>query len=161
MVTLSIETIGEERFVRGMNNYIELMKDFREPFEQIAQDFWRINERNFAAGGTPTAFRPAQNARYIAWKLKKVGHNKPMVLYGRLRDSLTGVHQADSQDTIRKIGKTSAEFGTRVPYARRHYYERNSKAVQLTEADKVRWGRIIQTWAYQKLKNEPGVSNVQ
>lgn len=156
MVVLSVESIGEERFVRGMNRYVQEMKDFREVFLQIQQDFYEINERNFARNGYPVKFTPAQNERYIAWKRSRVGHNIPLVLYGRLRNSATGKNQADAQDTVVDIRRTSAEFATRVPYALHHYYDRNSKAVQLTKEDKTRWARMFQTWAYQKWREEIG-----
>ena len=146
MVVIRIESIGEEKFVRGLNRYVAQMKDFSEVFKQIQEDFWEINARNFKSAGSPEPFRVATSPRYVEWKRRKVGHNKPLILFGTLRDSLTG----KKKETISDINKTNATFGTTVPYANYHYYARDSKAVQLTEADKVRWARMIQVWAYKK-----------
>lgn len=156
MVVLTIDTVGDERFVRGLNRYVADMKDFREVFEDIVQDFWKVEKKNFDSGGTPKPFPKAQNAAYIKWKMRKVGHNKRMILFGRLRGSLTGENQKELQDTVKRIGRTSAEFGTRVPYADYHRRVRGAKIVQLTEEDKIRWGRMIQRWAFRKLQEDIG-----
>ncbi len=148
MVVIKIDSIGDEQFVRGMNRYVAQMRDFREVFREIQQDFYKINEKNFAEKGSPISFTVASNPRYVAWKKKRVGHNRPMILFDTLRKSLTG----QTANTEIKINKKDAVFGTNVPYANYHYYVRNSKAVQLTREDKDRWAKMIHRWAYKKWK---------
>ena len=150
MVIIDIESIGDERFVRGMNRYVAEMRDFREVFKEILEDFQEINKKNFAASGTPISFTPAMSPAYVEWKRGKVGHNIPMVLYGTLKNSLTG----KTEESVADVGKTQAFFSTEVPYANRHYYERNSRAVQLTGSHKANWARMIQVWAYKKWKEK-------
>ncbi len=126
------------------------MRDFREVFAQILDDFREINKKNFDVAGDPIPFTPASSPAYVEWKRLKVGHNKPMILFGRLKDSLT----KKNEDSVADVGKTQAFFSTEVPYANRHYYERNSRAVQLTPAIKANWARMIQVWAYRKWTEE-------
>ncbi len=160
MVVISIEMVGEERFIRGMNSYVQAVSDFREVFARIAEDFYQIEERNFSRQGYPAGFQELSYA-YDLWKSEHYPGTPIMQLTGRLKDSLTGENQEASQDTIREIHPQEAEFGTLVPYAHRHQMGTGGmpqrKVVQLTEEDKVRWGRIIQGWAYELLRGRPSV----
>ena len=159
MVTIAIETVGEERFIRGFNRYVADMEDFSEVFEVLGKDFWKLEEKIFDAEGTPDAFAPL-SPRYKKWKDEHFPGRRIMELRGRLRGALTGTHQAASQDTIKKIGKKAAEYGAKVPYIHRHQMGTGGmparKVVQLTEQDKTRWARIIQRWSFEKLQARVG-----
>lgn len=151
MVTIQIETIGDERFVRGFNRFLDEIKDFSPVFELLWDDFTEINKKNFDRQGTPERWKPLSED-YAAWKAK-VRPGRPILVFdGNLRASLTGL----SPDTIKKIGKTEAEFGTTLPYA--PYHQRGSgrlprrKPVQIAEPDKMRWSKIIHRWAYETLE---------
>jgi len=160
MVVIRIDTVGEERFVRGFNSYVNFMKDFRPVFEKIAEWFWDEEEKIFQKQGNPEPFRKLSDV-YAAWKQKYYRGKPIMQLRGRLIASLTGRNQADAQDTVKKIDKTEAEFGTRVPYAHRHqmgtFGMPKRKIVQLTEARKRTIGRMIHQWAYEQLKEGAGL----
>jgi len=147
MVRISIETIGDERFVRGFNRYVEDMKDFREIFEDISKFLFETSEQIFERQGDPEAFAPL-SPKYREWKERHYPGRPILVLRGPLKASLT----KGSADTIKKIGKKAMEWGTRVPYAHRQY-KAGRKAIQLTEARKRTIGRMIHQWAYDTAEN--------
>jgi phage gpG-like protein len=153
-VTLEIETIGDERFVRGFNRYAEQVKDWRPAFEDIYQSFTEITRRNFASEGRPESWA-ALSPGYAKWKAKHYPGKPIMQRTRRLIRSLTGVGQASAQDTIKDIKPLSAEFGTMVPYATYHQQGRGvprRKVVQLTEGNRRFWARIIHEWAYRETR---------
>jgi len=144
LVVISIDTVGTERFVRGFNRGIDRVTDLRPVFEEIRDDFYKVEERNFKRGGYPqkhTALSPA----YAAWKAKRAPGKPIMTLTGRLADSMTG--GGSRRDTIDKRRKKYAEFGSKVPYAHRHQMGTlgmpQRRFVQLTEAVKRRWSKLI------------------
>lgn len=150
-VTLEIETLGDERFVRGFNRYVARMKDFTPIFEELLEDFREIEEKNFASQGTPKAFAPL-STKYKAWKERHYPGRPIMELRGVLKASLVG----RSPDSVINIDRKSAEYGTSVKYAHRHqkgtYGMPVRKIVQLTESDKTRWARKIHQWSYEELQ---------
>lgn len=152
-VTLEIETLGTERFVRGFNRYVAQMKDFTPIFEEILEDFRRREEEIFAGEGVPKSFAPLSPA-YAAWKEMNYPGQPIMQLRGPLKASLIG--KADG--TVLKIAPLEAEFGTSVPYAHRHQMGTGGmpkrEVVQLTEEDKTRWARMIHEWSYRQLQRE-------
>ena len=161
MVTISIETIGEERFIRGFNRIEKEMGDMRPVFEEISHDFYRIEKFLFSRQGFPKPFVPPKmNEKYLKWKRKHFPGRKNMQLTGRLRLSLVDPDRAKAGDVVKKIGRKSAEFGTEVPYAHRHQMGTRGMPkrmiVQLTNDHKIRWGRMIHTWALDIIKKEVG-----
>jgi len=159
MVVVSIETIGEERFIRGFNRIKKQIVDMRPVFEKIATYFWAREKQIFAREGDPEGFKPL-SAAYKAWKQKHFPGRKIMQLTERLRNSLIGEKQAVAQDTIKIVKKKSAEFGTQVPYTHRHqmgtFGMPQRKIVQLTEKDKMWWAKTIHEWAYKTVLKEVG-----
>lgn len=151
MVQLSIQTIGEQKFVRGMDRYVSLVKDFRPVFGEIGEWFFEDAEDNFRAGGKPEPFAELSPA-YKRWKAKHYPGKPILRLRDRLYDSLTGANQAGSGDTVRKVQRKRAEFGTRVPYANRQF-KAGRKAVQFTEPKKREVVKMIQKWAFELMKD--------
>ena len=153
MVTVTIETLGAERFVRAFNRIASDMTDFREPFADIYDNFCGIEERSFKAQGLPDRWVPL-SPRYAAWKRKHYPGKKILERTGALKAAMTG----SGPGAVRVIGHRSAEFGTDIPYARYHQsgtrYMPRRKVVQLTDAMKVGWGRIIHQWAVATMKRE-------
>jgi phage gpG-like protein len=157
-VQLDIETVGDERFVRGFNRYVSMMKDFRPVFDDIREDFQAIEKRVFRAQGTPESFAPLSE-KYKKWKDRHYPGKPIMQLRGYLVGAMTG----DTADTINRQRKKEAEFGTTLPYAHRHQMGTlgmpQRKFVQITAKDKTRWARMIQTWSYKQLREAvPGVA---
>lgn len=161
MVTVTIETIGEERFIRGFNRIPKEMADMRPVFQDISLDFYRREKQIFAREGDPKPFVPPKlNEKYLAWKKKHYPGRKVMQLTGRLRRSLVDPDRASAGDVVKTIRKKWAEFGSTVPYAHRHQMGTvgmpKRMIVQLTEKDKIRWGRMIHEWAYQNVLRNVG-----
>jgi phage gpG-like protein len=150
MVIVKIETIGAERFSRGIIRWGIDCKDLRPAFNQIATDFYKMNNANFNAQGKPKKFAKLSK-KYKAWKALHYPGRPILVLTGRLKRSLTGYGQSESQDTIRDIKYLSAELGTKVPYAEKQYYA-GRKGVQLTDQRREKWAKIIQQYVIGKYK---------
>ncbi len=159
MVTISIETIGEERFIRGFSRIVEDMDDMRPAFQDVSEDFYRREKQIFDRQGDPVAFK-SLSAAYKKWKTLHFPGRKIMQLTGRLRLSLVDPDRAKAGDVVKKISKRSAEFGSQVPYAHRHQMGTGGMPkrmiVQLTNKDKIRWGRIIHEWAIKVVKRNVG-----
>ncbi len=150
MVTISIETIGEERFIRGFNRITKEMPDMRPAFQDISEDFYQREKQIFARQGDPAPFKSLSTA-YAKWKAIHAPGAKIMQLSGRLKLSLVDPDRAKAGDVVKKMRKRSAEFGSQVPYVHRHQMGTGGMpkrmVVQLTNQDKIRWGRIIHEWA--------------
>lgn len=154
MVVIEIQTLGEERLIRGFNRFLEDVKDIRPALYEIQKDFYAMNERNFSAQGKPVPFPPL-SPRYAEWKSKHFPGKPIMRATDKLFNSLTGVNQEDAQDTIADVKKMSARFGTRVGYALRHqlgYDMPMRKIVQLEEESKRRWTHIIHRYAQKSAR---------
>tara|TARA_Y100000310_G_scaffold269827_1_gene283307 strand:- start:22145 stop:22621 length:477 start_codon:yes stop_codon:yes gene_type:complete len=147
MVTIQIDTIGDEKFIRGFNRYVAEMKDFSEVFEDISKYLFSTSAKIFKAQGDPIPFAPL-SPKYKEWKARHFPGRPILVLRGPLKESLT----AGSSDTIKNIGKLSMEWGTRVVYARRQH-RAGRKPIQLTEPRKRVIARMIHQWAYDKATN--------
>ncbi|MCC6131042.1 MAG: phage virion morphogenesis protein [Acidobacteria bacterium] len=155
MVVISIRTLGGERFVRGFNRFAEEMKDLREPFGVIAQDYAEIAERNFTAEGSPVKWAPL-SPRYARRKAR-LRPGRPILQFdGTLYASLRGVADGSGPGTVRQIYPRRAELGTIVPHA--IYHQKGTRFMparepeQLTERDKERWARILHEWVIKGLE---------
>ncbi len=158
MVKVSIETVGEERFIRGFNRIPPQMADMRPVFREIAYDFGRIERYIFSRQGYPEPFKPL-SASYAKWKAKSQYAGKPiMQLKGDLRRSLINMGGPKIPGMVKIIGQKSAEFGSELPYAHRHQMGTagmpQRKIVHLTEGHKIRWGRLMHNWALKIINKE-------
>ncbi len=160
MVKVSIETIGEERFIRGFNRIPPEMADMRSAFRLVAFDFGGIEKFSFSREGYPKPFVPPKmNEKYLEWKRKHYPGQKNMRLKGDLRKSLINMGpKGEIEGRVQIIGKKSAEFGSDIAYAHRHQMGTmgmpKRMIVQLTERHKIRWGRIFHQWALKVIKKE-------
>ncbi len=152
MVKISIETIGEERFIRGFNRIPIEIADMSPIFQDISLDFYRREKRIFARQGDPAPFDELTNEAYKKWKARTHPGKKIMQLTGRLRLSLVDPDRASAGDVVKRITKQSAEFGTVVPYANGNQMGRGGllkrMIVQWPHADKLRGGRRIHRWRW-------------
>lgn len=148
-MVITIETLGDERFVRGFNRIPDDVKDLSVPFAEIYRDFTLVNHRNFLAQGYPLHWVPL-SPQYAAWKQKHFPGLPILVRSGEMRDSLASTGAGMGPGAIREIHARDAWFGTSVRYARFHQTGTRRmprrKPVQLADEDKVRWGRIIHRW---------------
>jgi phage gpG-like protein len=161
MVEFSISTVGQERFVRGFNRYVEDIHDFSEVFEMLYKDFQTIEKEQFDSEGGRSEKWKALSPSYAVWKVRHHPGKPILVLSGALRRSLTegSGETGNAIKIIDGVGK-KASFGTLNRLAEYHQNGMGRlpvrKVVDLKEEDKIRWGRTIQTWAYQKLNTQMG-----
>ena len=148
VVKIEIHTLGEEKFVRGFNRYVEDMKDFSEVFEDISKYLFELSGQIFQAQGDPEAFA-SLSPKYRKWNERHFPGRPILVLRGPLKASLT----EGSADTIKRIQPKAMEWGTKSPYAHRQY-KAGRKPIQLTEGRKRAIGRMIHEWAYQKAQRD-------
>jgi phage gpG-like protein len=155
LVVITIETLGDERFIRAFNRVGEEVKDFSEPFETIYQDFAALEERRFLAQGWPPAHWAPLSPEYAAWKQRHFPGRPILVLSGRMRAAFGNV-DGSSFDALKEIFETHATFGTVLPYPIYHQTGTSKmparRPVHLEEEDKRRWALIIQRWAIAKLR---------
>lgn len=144
MVVIKIETIGDERLVRGFNRYVEHISDFRPAFEQIEKEFLNFNKVNFEHEGTPEKFKPL-SPKYKAWKEKNFPGRPILVLTGKLKKALTEKEDGYYRDVRPK--RAVFALRNKIKYGYVQYYA-GRKAVQLTNEIKERFSRIIQEYAY-------------
>jgi phage gpG-like protein len=153
MVELRIETIGAERFVRAFNRIGEDVKDFREPFNLIADDFAGIEKRSFREQGWPSGWAPLTR-RYAEWKAVHYPGRKILERTGALAESMAG----QGAFAVRDVRERQATFGTSLRYAIFHQLGTRRmvarKVVQLSDDMKVGWGRIVHKWAVDLMKRE-------
>lgn len=145
MVTVGIQTIGEQRFIRGFSRVSIDIKDMKEPFGIIYEDFKIREQRIFKAQGKPEAWESLSDI-YGMWKAINHPGLPIMVLTGALKKALT----KGEGTAIKDIKKQSARFGTSLPYAHRHQEGIDMpqrKIIQLTEIIKKAWSKIIHRWA--------------
>lgn len=92
--------------------------DFGAVFRWTFQALQRSHMLNFATQGTTSGspWKPL-DPQYASWKLENYGAHGILVREGDLRSSLT---MNSSRGAVREIGKTSATFGTEMPYAKFH-----------------------------------------
>lgn len=92
--------------------------DFGPVFRWVFQSLQRAHMMNFAAQGSMDGapWKPL-DPQYASWKLENYGAQGILVADGTLRSSLS---LSNSRGAIREIGKTSATFGSKIPYASFH-----------------------------------------
>lgn len=149
MVILTIESLGEERFIRGFSRISSEIKDFSVPFKLILEDFRNMESGLLASEGTSEGearFKPLSE-RYRKWKEQHFPGRRIMFLTGKTTAALTG----KAEGTVEKINRTSAEFGVELPWTHRHQMGTHGmprrRIVQLSDKRKFRWTRIFARWA--------------
>ncbi len=153
MVNLHIETLGNERIIRGFNRFTEYMKDLRVPFKRMLKHFYQIEEENFKVEGKPKTFTPLKE-KYRDWKSRHYPGKTIMRLKDNLYKALTGKTGFDSSlmKQVKKIGRSNAEFGVICSYAEKHQKEGSRMVVQLTNDMKVTWTKWVHKHANAKYK---------
>lgn len=91
-------------------------EDFKSVFRWARREIQRANMENFASQGA-VAGKPwlPLDDEYARWKLANHGPLPILIVSGSLRDSLTRLRGRPNE-----IDKTTAVFGTAIPYAGYH-----------------------------------------
>lgn len=141
---ITIEILGDTVLDRELLRFTERLGDLTPAFEAIADDFLAIEERQFASEGGGN-WRPLA-ASTLERKARLGLDHRILHATHRLRNSLT---QKGNAEAIRRITADEALLGTSVPYAFFHQQGAGvprRRPVELSEADKRRWVRSIQSW---------------
>lgn len=160
MVTISIDTIGAEKFERGFNRYVTEIQDFSEVYEELYMDFTSLEMQQFDTEGSRAGAKwQALSPNYARWKRRHHPGRPLLVLSGQMKEALTQAGARGAEKTIRGREKY-ARFGIKPDYdvsriAGYHQFGTRRmpkrQVVDLTEQDKNRWAKSIQSWAYAKL----------
>lgn len=142
---LSFTFYGEAQLERTLERY-EAAGDMTEAWEAIADDFARIERRQFATEGRYASggWSPL-SPRYAQWKARHYPGKPILEREGDLMTSLT-----QRPFGIEVITPTDLWMGSDVDYGRHH--QRGSgrlprrRPVELTETDRRRWVKIVQTF---------------
>lgn len=154
MLTVTFTILGDVVLARALSRFGEGVRDFRPVWEQIRNDFVRIEGEQFdsegSRGGEPWA---PLSPTYAAWKARHFPGQPIMRLTMELWSQLavgTGLF-VDSGPMQLRMYPTLARAGihqqgspmTNLP-ARR--------LVALTEEDKMGWMKMIQNFVYDKAR---------
>lgn len=93
-------------------------RDFRPVFRWVMQELQKAHRDNFRTQGASSGFPWSPlDPQYASWKLENYGAKGILVRSGDLQRSLT---MNSGRGAVRDIGSRTAEFGTRLPYAKFH-----------------------------------------
>ncbi len=153
MFTFTVSVSGEEQLARGFSRFGEAVSDYSPVWRELADDFLKVERDQFVSEGrSGSGGWVPLSPGYAAWKAKHTPGRPLLVQSGKLRQSLT----EHGGEHIEEIRKDSLRLGTGVPYAiyhqagTRHMPAR--KLVELSEADKTRWTKKIQSFIVQEAK---------
>jgi len=93
-------------------------QDFRPVFRWVMQELQKAHRQNFRSQGASSGFPWSPlDPQYASWKLENYGAKGILVREGDLENSLT---MNSGRGAVRDVGLRTAEFGTRIPYAKFH-----------------------------------------
>jgi phage gpG-like protein len=132
---------GIETFNRVFNRIDEFISDFRSVWPLVAQEFYQIEEEQFAsegAAGLSGKWAPL-SAPYKRWKEIHFPGQPILKLSNAMYESLTS---PDAPDSIFLPEPEQLTIGTKVPYGRRH--QRTRPVISMNEEQKRRIQKAIQ-----------------
>jgi len=155
MLVVTFTMLGDVVLARGISRYGDAVRDFSPVWEQIREDFHRIEGEQFdtegARSGSPWA---PLSPTYAAWKQKHFPGKQVLQLTGMMWGQFgVGVGM---MTTVEPMKLTMEPSG--VPYAGIHQQGSPStnlprrRVVDLTEEDKMGWMKMIHNYVYDKAK---------
>ncbi len=151
LVKIRCEVANEVQLSRAFETGIAEFLDLRKPFSMMADEFFESMANVFSAEG---AFEERSrwqelSPAYAKWKARHFPGRKILERTGRMKRSLT---TKGGPDNVLEITPKSLSVGTRVPYAMYHQKGTSRmpmrKIIELTNAQKRRWVRIMHTYMY-------------
>ncbi len=115
--SVDVDVTGAKETITYLQEMKIRMDDHRVPFAGAREILSAANAENFASNGLPTGGWAPLDAEYAAWKSVNFPGATPLVQDGQLFRSLVALSGG-----VNFIGKTTAEFGTNVKYAKFHQY---------------------------------------
>lgn len=147
-IKIKVEVPGTRNFVRRFDHIEHIPDDWRQPFEQMAEDFWEQNKETFEAEGP--GWRPL-SPRYAKWKEKAYPGKPILVRTGALKASLTS---GFARHSIFEVYPTRMEIGTSIPYAMYHQtgslkvvdHPPKRSPVEITYGLRKTWNKRLENW---------------
>lgn len=116
-VSVKIDVDGAKETIAYLQGIKIRMDDHRVPFAGARQILAAANSANFSSNGLPVGGWAPLDSEYAAWKATRFPGAPPLVQGGQLFKSLVSLTGG-----VNSIGRTTAEFGTNVSYAKFHQY---------------------------------------
>ena len=117
-VQVRIVDVDTSKADRRFGKILRRSRDFKPVFRWMFQELQEAHRENFKTQGAASGFpwKPLE-PQYASWKIENYGANGVLVRSGDLERSLT---MNSSRGAVRDIGARTAEFGTKLPYAKFH-----------------------------------------
>lgn len=143
-----ISVLGEKQVSRIFEGLDLRVADLRPVWQIIAEDFRKIERRQFETeGGLWRSGWPALSPEYATWKARHYPGKKILELTGRLKASLTGKGPGSVEDLSHPDWM---KIGTAVPYA--IYHQTGTRRMParpplvIPEGAKKRWIKAIHAY---------------
>lgn len=156
MTMLRMEVAGEAIVSRAIGRFAGVTSDLRPAWRDIADDFLKVEERQFesaGAQGTGGAWQPLSPA-YAAWKARNYPGMPIMQRSQRLFRSLS----ERNADHIEESRPDELVLGTRVPYAGYHQVGAGAlpqrRVIALNDTIRRRWMKFIQRYLVEEAKRQ-------
>lgn len=157
---LSFLVAGEAQMDRILSRFGDAAEDLSPVYEEIADDFLEIEERQFTSGGAGSGGWAPLNPRYAARKKGPGILRETLALF----NSLT---RRGAPGAIRRITKDTIELGSSVtsdrgfPYPVAHALGTSKMParppIDLIETDKTRWTKMVQRHLVNALRARTGM----
>jgi phage gpG-like protein len=117
-VQVRVVDVDTSKADRRFGQILRRSRDFRAVFRWMFQELQEAHRENFRTQGAASGFpwKPLE-PQYASWKIENYGANGVLVRSGDLERSLT---MNSGRGAVRDIGARTAEFGTKLPYAKFH-----------------------------------------
>lgn len=117
-VQVRIVNVDTSKADRRFGKILRRSRDFKPVFRWMFQELQEAHRENFRTQGAASGFpwKPLE-PQYASWKIENYGANGVLVRSGDLERSLT---MNSGRGAVRDIGARTAEFGTKLPYAKFH-----------------------------------------
>lgn len=137
-ISIRVTTRGEESVKDFLDDMDRRSKNFKPVFRKAEEYLERANAANFTTLGLPVGGWKPLDAQYGAWKATNFPGMPPMRKSGELFQSLTNLN-----NSAKSVGLTTAEFGTKVEYAKFHQYGTNKMPKRKIVFEPPRFARDI------------------
>lgn len=154
VLRLGFEVEGEVQIARTFSRFADGVEDIRDPLEEIADDFFEVEQRLFDSEGSTGehgTWAPL-SPRYAAWKANNFPGRRLLVAENRMKQSLT----SRTGDSVREIDPLELRLGTRIrsrsgfPYPAAHQTGTSKmprrRPIDVAEGDKRNWTRFVQRY---------------
>ena len=152
MLVVTFTMLGDVVLARGISRYGDAVRDFSPVWDQIRNDFHRIEGEQFATEGARSGSPWAPlSPTYEAWKQKHFPGRPILQLTGMMWGEFgVGVGM---QTTIEPMKLTMTPSMQRAIYHQQGTRTMpRRKVVDLTEEDKMGWMKMIHNYVYDKAK---------